>query len=79
MLFSKLMVEKNIFQVELNLNFVIKKLNLTKNWRLMMKNVLILITAFIIGGCSTVAGVGKDVTDAAEWSKDTMSKKLKSK
>ena len=44
-----------------------------------MKNVLILITAFIIGGCSTVAGVGKDVTYAAEWSKDTMSKKLKSK
>ena len=39
-----------------------------------MKNVLILITAFIIGGCSTVAGVGKDVTDAAEWSKDTISK-----
>ena len=44
-----------------------------------MKNVLILITAFIIAGCSTVAGVGKEVTDAAEGSKDTMSKKLKSK
>ena len=44
-----------------------------------MKNVLILITALIIGGCSTVAGVGKDVTDAAELSKDTISKKLKSK
>ena len=61
------MVEKNIFRVELSYNFKFKKLMLTKNWRLMMKNVLILITAFIIGGCSTVAGVGKDVTDAAEW------------
>ena len=73
------MVEKNIFRVELSYNFKFKKLMLSKNWRLMMKNVLILITAFIIGGCSTVAGVGKDVTDAAEWSKDTISKKLKSK
>ena len=44
-----------------------------------MEKIIIIMFMFIIGGCSTVAGVGKDVTDAAEWSKDTISKKLKSK
>jgi len=31
---------------------------------------LILILIFIITGCSTVAGVGKDITGAAEWTKE---------
>ena len=44
-----------------------------------MKNTLFLILIIIIGGCSTVAGVGKDVTDAAEWSKEKISKEMKSK
>ena len=42
-----------------------------------MKNTLFLILIF--GGCSTVAGVGKDVTDSAEWSKEKISKGIKSK
>lgn len=32
--------------------------------------VLILVLIFVITGCSTVAGVGKDITSAAEWSKE---------
>ena len=44
-----------------------------------MKNILFLILILIVAGCSTVAGVGKDVTDAAEWSKDKISKGMKSK
>jgi len=31
---------------------------------------LILILIFIVTGCSTVAGVGKDITGAAEWTKE---------
>ena len=31
---------------------------------------LILILIFIITGCSTVAGMGKDITGAAEWTKE---------
>ena len=31
---------------------------------------LILILIFILTGCSTVAGVGKDITGAAEWTKE---------
>ena len=31
---------------------------------------LILILVFILAGCSTVAGVGKDITGAAEWTKE---------
>lgn len=31
---------------------------------------LILILLFILTGCSTVAGVGKDITGAAEWTKE---------
>ena len=44
-----------------------------------MKKNLILILILMFTGCSTVAGVGKDVTDAAEWSKKKISKKMKSK
>lgn len=38
-----------------------------------------IISIILIGGCSTVAGVGKDVTDAAEWSKEKISKQMKNK
>jgi predicted small secreted protein len=31
---------------------------------------LILILLFILTGCSTVAGVGKDIQGAAEWTKE---------
>ena len=44
-----------------------------------MKNTFFLVLIIIIGGCSTVAEVGKDVTDAAEWSKEKISKEMKSK
>ena len=44
-----------------------------------MKNTFFLMLILIVAGCSTVAGVGKDVTDAAEWSKDKISKGMKSK
>jgi len=36
--------------------------------------VALIVTAVImITGCGTVAGLGKDVTSAAEWTKDKMS------
>jgi predicted small secreted protein len=35
---------------------------------------LILILIFIVTGCSTVWGVGKDISDAAQWTHDKMSK-----
>jgi predicted small secreted protein len=31
---------------------------------------LIVAAVFMISGCSTVSGFGKDVTNAAEWTKD---------
>ena len=31
---------------------------------------LILILIFIVTGCSTVWGVGKDISDAAQWTHD---------
>ena len=31
---------------------------------------LIIVAVFMITGCGTVAGFGKDVTSAAEWTKD---------
>jgi len=34
---------------------------------------LIIVAVFMITGCGTVAGLGKDVTSAAEWTKDKMS------
>ena len=33
---------------------------------------LILILLFILTGCSTVWGVGKDISDAAQWTHDKM-------
>ena len=44
-----------------------------------MNKFFVFMVAFLLGGCSTVAGVGKDVTDAAEWSKDKISKQMKNK
>jgi len=35
---------------------------------------LILILIFIMTGCSTVAGAGKDITGVAEWTKDKINK-----
>jgi predicted small secreted protein len=35
---------------------------------------LILILLFILTGCSTVWGVGKDISDAAQWTHDKMSR-----
>jgi len=34
---------------------------------------LIIVSVVMITGCGTVAGLGKDVTNAAEWTKDKMS------
>ena len=33
---------------------------------------LIIVSVVMITGCGTVAGLGKDVTSAAEWTKDKM-------
>ena len=33
---------------------------------------LIVIAVVMLTGCGTVAGLGKDVTSAAEWTKDKM-------
>jgi predicted small secreted protein len=33
---------------------------------------LILILLFIMTGCSTVWGIGKDISDAAQWTHDKM-------
>ena len=34
---------------------------------------LIIVSVVMITGCGTVAGLGKDMTSAAEWTKDKMS------
>jgi len=33
---------------------------------------LIVVAVIMLTGCGTVAGLGKDVTSAAEWTKDKM-------
>ena len=33
---------------------------------------LMVIMLIMLSGCGTVAGLGKDVTNAAEWTKDKM-------
>jgi len=35
-----------------------------------MKAIVALVVALSLVGCSTVAGIGKDVTGAAEWTKE---------
>jgi predicted small secreted protein len=42
-----------------------------------MKSIMILMLALSLGACGTIGGMGKDVTDAAEWSKEKISKSLK--
>jgi len=42
-----------------------------------MKSIIILMLALSLGSCGTIGGMGKDVTDAAEWSKEKISKSLK--
>lgn len=37
-----------------------------------MKAIVVLILALNITACSTVAGAGKDLTSAAEWTKEKM-------
>jgi predicted small secreted protein len=34
---------------------------------------LMVVMLIMLSGCGTVAGLGKDVTSAAEWTKDKMS------
>ena len=43
----------------------------------LMKSIFIILFALSLGACSTVGGMGKDVTDAAEWSSKKISEKLK--
>jgi predicted small secreted protein len=38
---------------------------------------LIFILLFIVTGCSTVWGVGKDISDAAQWTHDKMTSPAK--
>ena len=35
--------------------------------------VLIVVALIMLSGCGTVAGLGKDLTSTAEWTKDKMS------
>tara|TARA_B110000305_G_scaffold229937_1_gene281464 strand:+ start:223 stop:351 length:129 start_codon:yes stop_codon:yes gene_type:complete len=42
-----------------------------------MKSIIILMLAMSLSACSTVGGMGKDVTDAAEFSKKKIGKMLK--
>jgi len=39
--------------------------------------VLIVVALIMLSGCGTVAGLGKDVTGAAEWTKDKINKDKK--
>jgi predicted small secreted protein len=34
---------------------------------------LIIVAVIMLTGCGTVAGIGKDVTGAAEWTRDKIS------
>ena len=34
--------------------------------------VLIVVALIMLSGCGTVAGIGKDLTSTAEWTKDKM-------
>lgn len=37
-----------------------------------MKTLVVLAMVTLMSGCSTVAGVGKDITGAADWTKQKM-------
>lgn len=41
-----------------------------------MKVFGVILALVVLSGCSTVAGVGKDVQDAAEWSKEKIATQL---
>jgi predicted small secreted protein len=49
-----------------------------KDWVIMWAIKLVVIGAAVsvvlLSGCSTVAGAGKDLTSAAEWTKEKISK-----
>lgn len=40
-----------------------------------MKALVVILIALSLGACGTVAGVGKDIQDGANWTKDKMSGK----
>lgn len=40
--------------------------------------ILVLLMAFMMTGCNTVAGVGKDIQGSAEWTKEKMAEPSKS-
>jgi predicted small secreted protein len=40
------------------------------NWYTVVGISIIVLVLFQITGCSTVAGMGKDITGAAEWTKE---------
>jgi predicted small secreted protein len=42
-----------------------------------MKSIIILMLALSLSACGTIGGMGKDVTDAAEWSKKKIAKTIK--
>ena len=42
-----------------------------------MKSIFVILAVLSLSACGTVAGMGKDVTDAADWSKKKISEKLK--
>ena len=35
-------------------------------------NIVVLATTVMVAGCSTVAGIGQDITNASEWTKEKM-------
>jgi predicted small secreted protein len=41
-----------------------------------MKIILVLILAINMAACSTVSGLGKDISSGAEWSKEKIGKAL---
>lgn len=34
---------------------------------------LVILSAFTVSGCDTIAGVGRDITNSAEWTKGKIS------
>ena len=42
-----------------------------------MKSIFVLLFVLSLSACGTIGGMGKDVTDAAEWSRKKIGEKLK--
>jgi len=38
-----------------------------------MNKILVVVLALLFSGCSTIEGIGKDIRDAAGWSRDKLS------